>query len=114
MKNSYLSNLIINGIIIMLMSYLFNSFYVDGFVTAILLAFVLSILNTIVKPILSIISLPLTFMTLGLFKLVINGFILYLASIILGNHFNISSPLMCIICAIVMSFFTSIAGTDDE
>ena len=62
-----------------------NQFYHNGppelnkFTTAVLVAMVLAFLNTIVKPILTILSLPITFFTLGLFLLVINAFIILFA-----------------------------------
>ena len=62
-----------------------NQFYHSGppelnkFSTALLVAVVLAFLNTIVKPILTILSLPITFFTLGLFLLVINALIILFA-----------------------------------
>ncbi len=52
---------------------------INKFLTAFLVAVVLAFLNTIVKPILTILSLPITFFTLGLFLLVINAFIILFA-----------------------------------
>jgi putative membrane protein len=52
---------------------------INKFITAFLVAVVLAFLNTIVKPILTILSLPITFFTLGLFLLVINAFIILFA-----------------------------------
>jgi len=52
---------------------------INKFMTAFLVAVVLAFLNTIVKPILTILSLPITFFTLGLFLLVINAFIILFA-----------------------------------
>jgi putative membrane protein len=62
-----------------------NQFYsgtnseINKFVTAFLVAIVLAFLNTIVKPILTILSLPITFFTLGLFLLVINALMILFA-----------------------------------
>ncbi len=62
-----------------------NQFYsgsspeLNKFVTALLVAVVLAFLNTIVKPILTVLSLPITFFTLGLFLLVINALIILFA-----------------------------------
>lgn len=52
---------------------------INKFMTAFLVAVVLAFLNTIVKPILTILSLPITFFTLGLFLLVINALIILFA-----------------------------------
>lgn len=56
-----------------------------GYMTYIIGGIVLSILFLIVKPILSIITLPLNIMTLGLFSFVINAIILYLLTIFVSN-----------------------------
>ena len=62
-----------------------NQFYsgsspeINKLVTALLVAVVLAFLNTIVKPILTVLSLPITFFTLGLFLLVINALIILFA-----------------------------------
>lgn len=56
-----------------------NSPELNKFSTALLVAIVLAFLNTIVKPILTVLSLPITFFTLGLFLLVINALIILFA-----------------------------------
>ena len=109
----YLKNLLVYGIIILLMSYVMKGFYVDSLITAILVAFVISLLNTFIKPVIEYISLPITFLTLGIFKLVINGFILFLADLILGSHFEISSVLMAVLSAIVMSLLSNVVGAKE-
>ncbi len=69
---------------ILLISYLTNIIIFDGtapkekFITATIFAIVLSLLNTFLKPILSLFALPITFLTLGLFQLVINTAIVLL------------------------------------
>jgi putative membrane protein len=56
-----------------------DSLELNKFTTALLVAIVLAFLNTIVKPILTVLSLPITFFTLGLFLLVINAIIILFA-----------------------------------
>lgn len=56
-----------------------DSAELNRFTTALLVAVVLAFLNTIVKPILTLLSLPITFYTLGLFLLAINAFIILFA-----------------------------------
>jgi len=89
---NFLLKLIISAIAVLITSYFLkgvtignNQFLVtespeiNKFLTALLVAVVLAFLNTIVKPILTIISLPITFFTLGLFLLVINAIIILFA-----------------------------------
>jgi putative membrane protein len=56
-----------------------DSIELNRFTTALLVAIVLAFLNTIVKPLLTLLSLPITFFTLGLFLLVINAIIILFA-----------------------------------
>jgi putative membrane protein len=61
--------------------------WVEGFLAALVAAFLLGIVNTIIKPILVLFTLPLTILTLGLFLLVINGLMLWLVSaLVRGFH----------------------------
>lgn len=89
---NFFTKLLISSIAVIITAYFLdgvtignNQFYhgespeLNKFTTAVLVAIVLAFLNTIVKPILTILSLPITFFTLGLFLLVINGVIILFA-----------------------------------
>ena len=89
---NFIAKLLISSFAVLITAYFLdgvtigdNQFYVGSypelnkFSTAILVALVLAFLNTIVKPILTILSLPITFFTLGLFLLVINALIILFA-----------------------------------
>jgi putative membrane protein len=82
--------LIINMVAILIISYLFpKMIWVDGFLAALVAAFLLGIVNTILRPILVLLTLPLTVLTLGLFLLVVNGLMLWLVSaLVRGFHVN--------------------------
>ncbi|MBQ0786964.1 MAG: phage holin family protein [Oceanihabitans sp.] len=71
--------LLLNAIAVFALASFLNGVELDGYVTAIVVAVVLSILNLIVKPILVILTLPITIVTLGLFMFVINACIILLA-----------------------------------
>lgn len=73
-----------------------------SFAALVLTALVLSILNATLKPFLKVLSLPATILTLGLFSLVINGFILYL-SITLTPGSYVSSFGMAVLAALILS-----------
>lgn len=62
---------------VMLVAFIIPGITVSGFWGALIAAVVLGLANTFIKPILSFISLPLNFLTLGLFALVINAFLLW-------------------------------------
>jgi putative membrane protein len=84
----FIVRLIINMVAILIISYLFpKMIWVEGFLAALVAAFLLGIVNTIIKPILVLLTLPLTILTLGLFLLVINGLMLWLVSaLVSGFH----------------------------
>jgi putative membrane protein len=62
------------------LSRILPGFQVDGWMPAIIAAVVLALVNTIVKPILFILTLPFTILTLGLFLLVLNAIMLWLTA----------------------------------
>jgi putative membrane protein len=78
-----------------------------SFTSAIVFAIVLGILNLIVKPILSILSLPVTILTLGLFSLVVNTFIILLADYF-TNGIHIQGFWWAFVFSILLSIVTSI------
>ena len=98
---------ILSALAIMGASFLMpNSFYVDGFATAVIAALVLGILNITVKPILHILSLPITFLTFGLFSFVINGIILLLLARLMSGM-TVSGFFAALLVAIVISLINS-------
>ncbi len=83
-----------------------------GWYVYVLMAFVLALLNLILKPLLKLISCPLLVLTLGLFSLIINAIIFYLTSYIsnkiFGIEFFIRSFLDCILAGLLVSIFNMI------
>ena len=72
-------NILISITSLILADYFFEGVYFENYWVVIITSLMLSILNNFVKPILLFFTIPVTIMTLGLFLLVINGFILMLA-----------------------------------
>lgn len=82
--------------------YLIPGIHVTSVVTAILVAAVLAFINTIVKPVVSLLTLPLTVLTLGLFSLVLNAiFFWFVTRIITG--FSVDSFQAAFLGALVVS-----------
>ncbi len=75
---------------ILLIAYLLPKvIWVDGLFSAFMAALLLGIVNTIIRPVLIFLTLPLTLLTLGLFLLVINGLMLWLvAALVKGFYVN--------------------------
>jgi putative membrane protein len=73
----FLIRLIVNALALMIVAYLLPGVHVTGFVGALVAAFVLGIVNAILRPILVILTLPIQIVTLGLFTLIINAALFY-------------------------------------
>lgn len=72
--------LLINGAAIFLAAQILPGIHVDSFFTSIIVAIIFGLLNTFLKPILTLLTLPLTIFTFGLFLLVINVLIVFLTA----------------------------------
>lgn len=68
---------LLNAVALLAVAYLMPSIQVASFGTALIAALVLGLVNTLVRPILVILTLPVTLLTLGLFLLVINGLLFW-------------------------------------
>ena len=68
---------LINALALLALPYLFTSIHVDSFVTALVAALILGLINTLIRPILVLLTLPVTLLTLGLFIFVINGLLFW-------------------------------------
>jgi putative membrane protein len=73
---------IISALAIIVTAYILPGVHISGFLAALVLAVVLGAINMIIRPILVILTLPLSIMTLGLFVLVINALLVMLAAYI--------------------------------
>ncbi|MCP3031393.1 phage holin family protein [Halobacillus sp. A1] len=110
MKN-WLLHIIVNAIAIIIVSFVFSSVEIDGFIGALIAALILSILNAIVRPILVILTLPITVLTLGLFLLIVNAITLAMTDALLGSTFEIAGFGMTIIAALVISLLNLVLNS---
>ena len=99
--------LLLNALAVFILANILNGVSVDGYTGAIIVAIVLSILNLLVKPILVILTLPVTILTLGLFLLVINALIILLADKLIDG-FNVSSFWTAILFSVLLSILQSL------
>jgi putative membrane protein len=78
---------LINALALLALKYVMPSITVDSFVTALIVAVVLGFINTLIRPIFVILTLPVTILTLGLFLFVINGLLFWaVGSFVPGFH----------------------------
>ncbi len=68
---------LLNALALLGVTYLVPGIYVAGFTSALIAAAVIGFVNMFIKPLLILLTLPVTILTLGLFILVINGVLLY-------------------------------------
>ena len=98
--------LLINSLAIYISAYVLKGVHVRDFWVAVVVSVILGVVNMILKPILLFFTLPLNIMTLGLFTLVINGFLVLLVSAFVPG-FTVDSLLWGIIFSVVISFISS-------
>jgi putative membrane protein len=80
---------------------------IENFGTALLAALVLGLLNATLRPILGFLAFPITFLTLGLFSIVLNAIVLYLAAALVKG-FQIRNFLAAIIAAILLALLNGL------
>lgn len=103
----FLLKLILNALLVLALAYTLGGVSVNGFGTALLVALVLSILNTIIKPILIFLTLPATIITLGLFLLVINAIIILMADSLVGG-FSVDGFWWALLFSLLLSIIHSV------
>jgi len=107
MKN-YIIRWLINAVGLLIVSKTMASIEVDGFMTAIVAAAIIGIINTFLRPILIILTLPINILTLGLFTLVINGLIFYFVGNLVEG-FQVTGYLASFIGAFILSVINILA-----
>ena len=101
-----------NAVALLLIGYLLPQVVtVDGVLAALAAAFVLGLVNAVVRPLFVLLTLPITVVTLGVFLLVINGLLLWLvAAVVPGFHVNgffgavVGSVLVSIVSSVLTWF----------
>jgi putative membrane protein len=102
-----LLKLLISGLAVFFTDWLLSGIDVTNFTNALLIAIVLAFLNTFLKPVLVLLTIPFTIFTLGLFLLVINAGIILLASKLIDGFF-VSGFWWALLFSIILSITTSI------
>jgi len=106
MKNFLIKTLIIAAAVV-LASYVLPGVAVNRFTTALLVALVLSLLNYFIRPLLVLLTLPITIVTLGLFLFIVNALIIVLAGKLVAG-FRVQSIGWALLFSVLLSFFTYI------
>ncbi|HYC29985.1 MAG TPA: phage holin family protein [Chitinophagaceae bacterium] len=99
--------LIVNAIAVFAAAHLLPGVSVDGFTTAIIVAIVLGVLNLFVKPVLILLTIPITLLTLGLFLLIINALIVLLCDSLIDG-FEVDGLLYALLFSLVVSLISAV------
>jgi putative membrane protein len=104
-----LARWLLNAAALLVVAYLYPGVKVDDFVTALIAALVLGLVNAIVRPILVILTLPATILTLGLFLFVINAFCFwFVAEAVRG--FRVDGAIAALVGSLLYSVITLVTG----
>ncbi|MEN8123527.1 MAG: phage holin family protein [Bacteroidota bacterium] len=103
----FILKILLTAIAVLIIEYILPGVTVDSYVTAIWVALILGILYAILKPILVVLTLPVTIVTLGLFLFVINALIVLLTNKMVDG-FDVSGFWVALIFSILLSIVQSI------
>ena len=101
-----LINLLLSAIAVVVSAYILPGVKVDGFLTALVVAIVLSVVNTFVKPLVLLLTLPINILTLGLFTFIVNALMILLVSAIVPG-FKVDGILWALVFSVVLSLVSS-------
>lgn len=91
----FILRILINAIALWITSLLIDAFNLSESIWGVLLvALIFGLVNALIRPIIKLLSLPVTILTLGLFTLVINTVMLLLTAALAGNYLSISGGLL--------------------
>jgi putative membrane protein len=99
---NFLIKLLLSAIAVVIGAYVIPGVSVNGYVTALIVALIMSLLNVTVKPVLVILTIPVTILTLGLFLLVINVIIIYITAALISG-FSVSGFFSALMFSLVVS-----------
>lgn len=102
-------NLLVTALLVFLLANFLPGVSVDGDGSSIIVVIVLTLLNIFIKPILQIISIPVTILTLGLFLFVINALIIWMCSGLVSG-FHIDGFWYALLFSLVLSIVQSVVG----
>lgn len=103
----FIVKILINGIAVFITAYLLKGVFLKNFGHALLVALLLAVVNAIIKPILVILTIPITILTLGLFILAINALLIMLVDAVLPG-FKVKNFWWALLFSIILSIVNAI------
>ncbi|MCY7388584.1 MAG: phage holin family protein [Burkholderiales bacterium] len=99
----------INALALMLVAYLYSGVQVDGIFAALIAALVLGLVNAVIRPLLVILTLPVTILTLGLFIFVLNAFMFWFVTEIVKG-FTVTGFMAALIGSLMFSVISLVTN----
>ena len=109
----FIVQVLISALAVMVTQYILPGVDVENFYTGIIVALLLGLFNAFLKPILVILTLPITVVTFGFFLLVINAFVINLTASFVDG-FTVNGFWWAVVFSFILSIVTSIFGGVDE
>lgn len=97
----------VNAATIFLLPYILDAVQLRSFGTALLVALIIGFLNTVIRPVLFVLTLPITVVTLGLFTLVLNGLMFWVTSRLVDG-FHIAGFWWAVLAALLYSIISGV------
>ncbi len=104
-----LLQLVLGGLAVLITQYILPGVHVVSFLNAIVIAALIALLNITVKPLLILLTIPITILTLGLFLLVINALLILLAASIVPG-FTVDGFWWALLFALILGLVNSLLG----
>ncbi len=101
-----LLKLLVSSLAVFFSAYILPGVYLDGFPSAMVVALILGALNAFLKPLLIVLTIPVTMITFGLFLLVINAFMIMITDSVLEG-FSVNGFWSALLFSIIVSLATA-------
>jgi putative membrane protein len=108
----WIINLLISAAVVYFAAWLLPGIHIGSFISALIVALVMGFLNRFVKPVLTILTIPITIITLGLFLLILNVLLIYFTDWLISG-FSVDGFWSALFFALIVGFINSILKDDD-
>jgi putative membrane protein len=105
---SFIVHLVVSALLLVLVAYFVPGIHVSSFLVALVAALIFGVVNGIVRPVLVVLTLPVTVITLGLFLLVINALMLMLTAWLVPG-FTVTGFVAALMGSVLLTLFNLVA-----
>ena len=109
----FLVRILIYTVLVLFLSYALKGIYVENTFIALVVALLIGVFNTLLRPVLVILTIPITIVTLGLFLFVINAFIILLVDRLVPD-FHVDGFWWALLFSLLLSIIGSLLGLSDR